>query len=186
MTPEDLAKFFGIKLLPYQEEYLKCLQLNKPFCFVWPRRAGKTYTETVYFMYNEMIKEVMELQKEATDLAEDNKILRRQLAYAYSGTRLYADDGELQDQEIDHKRDSVAEIEQKITKRGELAAQKYFNDIKVGSMPINVHEDRITEIGMALSCDMPKTNPYKKGSIEYEIYELRAELAELDRNTSIL
>lgn len=64
------------------------------------------------------------------ELQQDNQILRKLLAFAYSGSSLYTDDGELQDQEIDYNRDSVAEIEQKITKRGELAAKKYFETQK--------------------------------------------------------
>lgn len=62
-------------------------------------------------------------------LMEDERTLRRLLAFAYSGADLYTDDGELQDQEIDYLRDSVTEIERKITKRGESAVKKYFDAI---------------------------------------------------------
>lgn len=51
----------------------------------------------------------------------DAQILRRLLAYAYSGASLYTDDGELQDGNfpvIDYLRDTVDEIESKIQKRG--------------------------------------------------------------------
>lgn len=39
--------------------------------------------------------------------------------------------------------------------------------------------DRLEEIAMALGCDMPKQNPYVKGTIEAGIFELRAELERL-------
>jgi hypothetical protein len=55
--------------------------------------------------------------------SEDEKILRRMLAFAYSGSgRLYGDDGELQDASefpwIDYVRDSVKTIKAKINERG--------------------------------------------------------------------
>jgi hypothetical protein len=52
----------------------------------------------------------------------DEQTLRRLLAFAYSGDHLYGDDGELQDSRlpfpIDFVRDSVTEIESKISQRG--------------------------------------------------------------------
>lgn len=52
---------------------------------------------------------------------QDERTLRRLLAFAYSGSALYGDDGELQDGRhpmIDYVRDSVADIERKIHERG--------------------------------------------------------------------
>jgi hypothetical protein len=53
---------------------------------------------------------------------EDERTLRRLLAFSYSSGHLYGDDGELQDNRlphpIDYVRDSVAEIERKINARG--------------------------------------------------------------------
>ena len=52
---------------------------------------------------------------------EDEMILRRLLAFAYSGHELYADDGELQDGRhpmIDFVRDTPTQLENKITQRG--------------------------------------------------------------------
>lgn len=51
---------------------------------------------------------------------------------------------------------------------------------------ISIHQDRIEEIGMALGCDMPETNPYEKGTIEYGIYKLRKEHEEFRRLLSDL
>lgn len=73
-----------------------------------------------------------DLEKVQTELDEkttSERTLRRLLAFAYSGSNLYGDDGELQDSRlpmIDYVRDSVAEIERKITERGnrQLAAQQ--------------------------------------------------------------
>lgn len=53
---------------------------------------------------------------------DSERTLRRMLAFAYSGSFLYGDDGEMQDSRlpfpIDYVRDSVAEIENKIYQRG--------------------------------------------------------------------
>lgn len=49
------------------------------------------------------------------------RVLRRLLAFSYSGMHLYGDDGELQDgrfPSIDYVRDSVHDIEKKIYQRG--------------------------------------------------------------------
>lgn len=60
----------------------------------------------------------------------DEMRLRRLLAVAYSGSKLYTDDGELQDGStlpvIDFKRDTVDEIEEAITERGRKQAKEYF------------------------------------------------------------
>lgn len=53
--------------------------------------------------------------------SHDELTLRRLLAFSYSGTHLYGDDGELQDGRfptIDYRRDSVQDIETKIHQRG--------------------------------------------------------------------
>jgi hypothetical protein len=58
---------------------------------------------------------------ETTPRSTDERTLRRLLAFAYSGSNLYGDDGELQDGRfpmIDYLRDSVADIERKIHERG--------------------------------------------------------------------
>lgn len=54
-------------------------------------------------------------------MTSDELELRRMLAFAYSGHHLYGDDGELQDSRfpmIDYMRDSVKDIQNKITQRG--------------------------------------------------------------------
>lgn len=52
---------------------------------------------------------------------EENAVLRRLLAFAYSGAKLYYDDGELQDSSqlpfIDFKRDKVQAIEEAMRQR---------------------------------------------------------------------
>lgn len=54
-------------------------------------------------------------------VSEEEKTLRKLLAFAYSGINLYGDDGELQDGAelpiIDYVRDTVKQIEQKIEQR---------------------------------------------------------------------
>ncbi len=53
--------------------------------------------------------------------AQDDRKLRELLAFAYSCHHLYGDDGELQDNRrppIDYRRDSVADIERKMSERG--------------------------------------------------------------------
>jgi hypothetical protein len=55
------------------------------------------------------------------EMERDNKWLRKALAFCYSGTDLYCDDGELQNNRampmIDFKRDSVADISRKMGER---------------------------------------------------------------------
>jgi len=61
------------------------------------------------------------LHAECERLRVDESELRRMLAFAYSGTNLYGDDGELQDGRlpmIDYIRDSVTDIRNKIDERG--------------------------------------------------------------------
>lgn len=63
----------------------------------------------------------MAYDQETADLVKENRLLRRLLAFAYSGEHLYGDDGELQDGRlpcIDFKRDSAEAIERKIHERG--------------------------------------------------------------------
>ena len=59
---------------------------------------------------------------EIESLDKENKISRRMLALAYSGPKLYHDDGELQDSSvwpfIDFRNDSAEVIEDKIQTRG--------------------------------------------------------------------
>jgi hypothetical protein len=65
--------------------------------------------------------------------SEDERMLRKMLAFAYSGsTKLYGDDGELQDYSempgIDYVRDTVREINDKMNTRGinKLIASGYY------------------------------------------------------------
>lgn len=63
------------------------------------------------------------------EIKQENLELRVMLAFSYSGSELYADDGELQDSKchpfIDFKRDSVITIREKMMARlsRELVAQ---------------------------------------------------------------
>lgn len=65
-------------------------------------------------------------------VAAENRELRIMLAIAHAGLELYADDGELQDNRchpwIDFKRDSVAQIEQKLHERAYKQARRHNND----------------------------------------------------------
>jgi hypothetical protein len=58
----------------------------------------------------------------AARVDSDNRLLRMCLAFAYSGSALYGDDGELQDNSmqpfIDYRRDSVAQIQEAMQERG--------------------------------------------------------------------
>lgn len=62
--------------------------------------------------------DAMGMYEDFQALEEENEELRKLLAFNYSGTALYADDGELRDNRrhppIDFKRDSVDEIKQKM------------------------------------------------------------------------
>lgn len=79
---------------------------------------------------------------EQADLQEDNKLLRQLLAHAYSGSHLYMDDGELQDNFtapfIDYRRDSVVSIQAAMQTRGIAALQ----EIQLGT-PTQVATDEI-------------------------------------------
>lgn len=64
-------------------------------------------------------------------VAAENRELRIMLAIAHAGLNLYTDDGELQDNRchpwIDFKRDSVAQIEQKLHERA-FKRERQHND----------------------------------------------------------
>ena len=92
---------------------------------------------------------------EPSGLADERR-LRRMLAFAYSGPgELYGDDGELQNSAelpiIDFNRDSVLEIERKITERGNRRLARQLQQEKASEPPMamlpNVHHP-----GQGCSC----------------------------------
>lgn len=93
---------YPIELLPYVED--------KPN----PHYLGKQGWE--------FLTDAIKAARSAQPPGEDERTLRRLLAFSYSSGHLYGDDGELQDNRlphpIDYVRDAVAEIERKINARG--------------------------------------------------------------------
>ena len=66
------------------------------------------------------------------NMTDDEQCLRQMLALAYSGHHLYCDDGELQDNRwplIDFMRDSVQEIQNKISERGIAAYREMIEGV---------------------------------------------------------
>lgn len=71
-------------------------------------------------------------------MTDDERKLRKMLAFCYSGIHLYGDDGELQDNRyassflmIDFKRDSVDAISRKMYERGLLELKEEIKQGKI-------------------------------------------------------
>lgn len=82
--------------------------------------AGKRFVVGSPLHLIEMLINLVE-ESSGHETTANERTLRRLLAFAYSGSALYGDDGELQDGRhpmIDYVRDSVPDIERKIHERG--------------------------------------------------------------------
>lgn len=94
--------------------------------------------------------------------AEGERLLRMMLAFAYSGSRLYCDDGELQDSSahpfIDFLNDPVEELQRKIKERGRAAWAKVVDAKAEGDAGKwwRVPEYALHNGGLVAAEDLPK------------------------------
>jgi hypothetical protein len=116
MNPEEIQRELE-NLTPGGSEFYN----NPKMCLSYLKDRRNT---TLYFV------------KEKKRLEIENIELRKMLAFANTGAKLYGDDGELQDNSIfpfiDYKRDSVELIKQKIYRRNmnDPKVQEYLETLR--------------------------------------------------------